>query len=58
VIDVKDTNNKEYLHTTTGVFNILSDGGKRWIRLSYGIGSTPQANTLDDAVKLAHIILE
>ena len=58
VKDVKDANNLEYLNTATGVFNILSDGGKQWIRLSYGVGSSPQTNTLDDAIKLATVVLK
>jgi hypothetical protein len=57
IMDVKDTNNLEYFNTSTGVFNILSDSGKRWIRLSYGIGSDPQGNTLADAQKLAALVL-
>jgi hypothetical protein len=57
IMDVKDTNNLEYFNTSTGVFNILSDSGKRWIRLSYGVGSDPQGNTLADAQKLAALVL-
>lgn len=44
-----------YFDVLRGQLNVL-DGGM-WIILSYGIGSAPEANTLDDATKLAEKIV-
>lgn len=38
-----------------GQLNILKD--RDWIILSFGVGSTPQANTLEDAVALAKKVI-
>ena len=57
IMDVKDADNLEYFNTSTGQFNILSDSGKKWIRLSYGVGSDPQGNTIENAKKLAALVL-
>ncbi len=55
VEDVKGLGQSAYFNKANGQLNILD--GRRWIILSYGIGSTPQDNTLDDALILAHKVL-
>lgn len=44
-----------YFNHALGQLNILD--GRRWIIVSYGVGSAPEANTVNDAVSLAHKIL-
>jgi hypothetical protein len=56
--DVKIINNlgeSAYFNQKLGQLNILN--GHQWIIISYGVGSSPQTNTEDDAVKLARKIL-
>lgn len=53
--DVKNLGEKAYFDKAQGQLNILD--GRKWIIISYGVGSTPQFNTLDDAVKLANKVL-
>ena len=55
VQDIKGIGDKAYFNTQLGQLNILE--GKKWIILSYGPGSAPQANTVEDATKLAKIVL-
>jgi len=52
---VKNIGDSAYFNRELGQLNILH--GREWIILSYGIGSAPQANTLNDAVKLANEVL-
>lgn len=52
---IKNIGDSAYFNHTLGQLNILS--GRRWIILSYGVGSTPTSNTLDDALKLAIKVL-
>lgn len=53
--DVDNIGDSAYFDQTLGQLNILK--GHDWLILSYGVGSAPAANTVDDAVKLAHKIL-
>lgn len=55
VKDVKGLGDSAYFNEKLGQLNILD--GRRWIILSDGVGSAPQANTLEDAVKLAKKVL-
>lgn len=52
---VKDLGDSAYFNQKLGQLNILN--GRQWIIISYGVGSSPQTNTEDDAVKLARKIL-
>ncbi len=52
---IKDLGDSAYFNQKLGQLNILN--GRQWIIISYGVGSSPQTNTEDDAVKLAHKIL-
>lgn len=52
---VKDLGDDAYFNRTSGQINVLDN--KRWLIMSYGLGSSPEANTLDDAVSLAHKVL-
>lgn len=55
VQDVSGIGDKAYFNTGLGQLNILKDS--TWILVSYGSGAAPQGNTLDDAVKLAKLVL-
>lgn len=55
VEDVKELGDDAYFNKELGQLNVLED--KMWIIVSNGIGSAPQANTLEDAVKLAKKVL-
>ena len=44
-----------YFNKTIGQLNVLS--GKKWIIMSYGIGSAPESNTLDQAKVLAQKVI-
>jgi hypothetical protein len=52
---VKDVGDSAYFDPRVGQLNILD--GRQWIILSYGVGSTPEANNADKAVELAHKVL-
>ncbi|HUO61860.1 MAG TPA: hypothetical protein VMT96_00195 [Candidatus Bathyarchaeia archaeon] len=52
---VKDLGNSAYFNPTNGQLNVLD--GRNWIILNFGVATTPEANTLDDAIKLAHKVL-
>ena len=56
VVDVDHLSDDAYFNPVVGQLNILD--GKRWIIISYGIGATPQDNSVDDAIQLANIILD
>ena len=56
IITVDKLSDDAYFNRTLGQLNILDD--KRWIIISYGVGATPQDNTVDDAIQLANIILD
>lgn len=44
-----------YFDPSLGQLNILK--GKAMLRISYGVGATPQSNTLEDASTVAHLVL-
>jgi hypothetical protein len=52
---VENLGDSAYFNKVTGQLNILKD--HEWIILSYGVGSTPQDNSLDKAKELAKKIL-
>lgn len=45
-----------YFNRSLGQLNVLD--GRKWIILSYGLGSEPKANSLDDVMKLATQVIE
>lgn len=49
---VKDIGDSAYFNHALGQLNILD--GRKWIILSYGLGSAPETNTVGKAVELAH----
>lgn len=53
--EVKNVGERAYWNLETGQLNLLS--GRNWVIISYGVGATPEANTLDDAIKLAKKVL-
>jgi hypothetical protein len=53
--NVSNLGSSAYFNPSLGQLDILK--GKDWYILSFGVGSTPQANTLDNDVKLANKIL-
>ncbi|MFZ1301296.1 MAG: hypothetical protein WAQ27_01805 [Candidatus Microsaccharimonas sp.] len=52
---VEDVGDEAFFNPDLGQLNILD--GRDWIILSYGVGSDPQGNTLEDAKKLAEKVL-
>ncbi len=52
---VKDLGEDAYFNQKLGQLNVLN--GREWIILSYGLGSAPEANTIDKAVELAYKVL-
>lgn len=52
---VKDVGDKAYFNQVNGQLNVLK--GHDWFILTNGFGSSPEANTMDDAVKLAKLVL-
>jgi hypothetical protein len=52
---VDNLGDSAYFNLVNGQLNILK--GRQWIVLSYGVGTAPEANTLDMALKLAHKVL-
>ena len=56
VIDVDHLSDDAYFNPVTGQLHILD--GRRWIIISYGIGVSPQDNSVDDAIQVANTILD
>lgn len=52
---VKDLGDNAYYNQNIGQLNVLN--GRDWLILSYGVGSTPETNTLEKAVTLARKVL-
>lgn len=52
---VKDLGDSAYFNQVRGQLNVLN--GRRWIIISYGLGSAPETNTVDKAVELARKVL-
>jgi hypothetical protein len=55
VEDVSDLGDAAYYNQVLGQLNVLK--GKNWIIFSYGLGSSPEANNLNDAVKIARKVI-
>lgn len=53
---VEGVGDAAYYNAKIGQLNVLN--GRDWLILSYGLGSDPLSNTLDDAKKLAQVVLE
>jgi hypothetical protein len=52
---VKDVGDSAYFNQVNGQLNVLKD--KNWYIFSYGSGSAPEANTVEDAVALANKVI-
>jgi len=52
---VNDLGDGAYFNQALGQLNVLD--GKKWIVFSYGLGSSPEANTLEDTVKFARAVI-
>lgn len=52
---IKGLGDGAYFNEQNGQLNVLD--GRNWIILSYGLGSAPQNNNKDDAVKLAAVVV-
>ena len=55
VESIKDLGDAAYFNHSLGQLNILN--GKSMLRISYGVGASPETNDIDQAVSLAHDIL-
>lgn len=53
--DVEGVGDQAYFNTGLGQLNVLKDS--TWILVSYGLASSPQANTLEDTIKLTKLVL-
>ncbi|RYX78666.1 hypothetical protein EON76_03000 [bacterium] len=52
---VKDIGDDAYFNTQSGQLNVRD--GKNWIIFSYGMGSSPTTNTLDQTLQLARKVI-
>lgn len=52
---VKGFGNDAYFDPTLGQLNVLNN--RDWYIFSYGVGASPQSNTLEDAAKFARLVL-
>jgi len=52
---VKDVGDSAYFNQANGQLNVLK--GRNWFVLSYGLGSAPEANTVESVLKLAQKVL-
>jgi hypothetical protein len=52
---VNNLGDSAYFDQTLGQLNVLK--GRNWIIFSYGVGASPEANTLEKALNLAHKVL-
>lgn len=53
--DVQGIGDDAYFNTGLGQLNVLKDS--TWVLMSYGPAASPQSNTLEDAEKLAKLVL-
>lgn len=53
--DVEGLRQDAFFNASLGQLNVLD--GRDWIIVSYGVGANQPANTIDDAVKLAKLVL-
>ncbi|MCA9335096.1 hypothetical protein KC953_03050 [Candidatus Saccharibacteria bacterium] len=56
VEEVKDVGSSAFFNYESGQLNVLHDD--KWIIVSYGVGTAPEANTVEKAVELVHKILK
>lgn len=52
---VKGIGDRAYFNQTSGQLNVLD--GKNWIVISYGVGNSPETNTVEKAVELARKVV-
>lgn len=52
---IKDLGESAYFNTELGQLNVLK--GSTWVIISYGLGSSPASNNIEDVVKLADKVL-
>jgi hypothetical protein len=52
---ITDLGDSAYFNKRNGQLNVLE--GKNWIVISYGVGSDPQSNKIEDAVQLARNVV-
>jgi hypothetical protein len=52
---IQGVGDSAYFNHDLGQLNVLS--GSKWILLNYGVGATPESNTVKDAIKLAKVVL-
>ncbi len=57
VQDVTNVGDAAYFNKSLGQLDVLLDGGKRWMVISYGIGNSPASNTVEDALSLARLVI-
>lgn len=53
--EINDIGDSAYFNAGLGQLNIIKDS--TWIIVSFGSGANPQANSLEDTVKLAQLVL-
>lgn len=53
--EVKELGKSAFFDPTVGQLNVLN--GKQWYILSYGVGQTPEMNTLEKSLELAAVVL-
>ena len=56
VENVESLGDNAYFNPLRGQLNILD--GRRWIIVSYGLGTAPETNTVDKAIELANVALD
>lgn len=56
VVVLRQLGDGAYYDQTKGQLNILDE--KNWLLLSYGVGSDPSSNSLDDVMAMAGVILD
>ena len=52
---VQNLGDAAYFNLTNGQLSVLD--GRQWIIVSYGVGSTPEANTKENAIRLANVVI-
>lgn len=53
---VKGIGDRAYFNQMSGQLNVLN--GKNWIVISYGVGNSPETNTIEKAVELARKVIQ
>ena len=53
---IQNVGDQAYFNTELGQLNVLKES--TWVLISYGPGADPQANSLEDAVKLSDKIFK